>query len=108
MMHTLTIELPNDAYARLETAARQMGKPVDLLVVELLTSHLLPVAAPAERDQVAAVLQAAGMLAAPSAEMQRTAAEGATISEAAVRQALSRAGGKPLSELVLEQRGPKA
>jgi len=108
MMHTLTIELPNDAYARLETTARQMGKPVDLLVVELLSSHLLPMAAPSERDQVTAALQAAGMLAAPSAEMQRAAAEGATISEDAVRQALSRAGGKLLSEIVLEQRGPKA
>ncbi|NJN66671.1 MAG: hypothetical protein HC884_08090 [Chloroflexaceae bacterium] len=108
MMHTLTIELPNDAYVQLETAARQIGKTVDMLVVELLTSQLLPVAAPSERDQVTVALQAAGMLAEPSAEMQHIATQGATISEAAVRQALSRAGGTPLSEMVLEQRGPKA
>lgn len=107
-MHTLTIELPNDTYLRLETTARQMGKSVDRLVVELLANHLPPVAAPSERDRVTAALQAAGMLAEPSEEMQRIASQGAMLSEEAVRQALSRAGGKPLSEIVLEQRGPKA
>jgi hypothetical protein len=46
------------------------------------------------------------MLAEPSTDMKARAAK-ATMSLAEVQAALDRAGGKPLSELIIEQRGPK-
>ena len=66
-------------------------------------------AAPAagERELATEALRAAGLLAEPSPEMQRLAAESTlTLDEA--RAILDRAGGKPLSEIILEMRGPKA
>jgi hypothetical protein len=52
------------------------------------------------------VLRAAGLLAELSpAEKERARRSTMTLEE--VSAALSRAGGKPLSELILEMRGPK-
>ncbi len=65
-------------------------------------------AAPAvsERDRATEALRVAGLLAEPSPAMQRLAAESTlTLDEA--RAILDRAGGKPLSEVILEMRGPK-
>jgi hypothetical protein len=52
------------------------------------------------------VLLAAGLLAEPTPEMLAVAAQStATLEE--VQAAFARVGGKPLSEIVIEQRGPK-
>jgi hypothetical protein len=60
-----------------------------------------------ERERATEALRAAGLLAEPSPAMQRLAAESTlTLDEA--RAILDRAGGKPLSEIILEMRGPKA
>jgi hypothetical protein len=59
-----------------------------------------------ERDRATAALRAAGLLAEPSPALKRLAAE-STITLEEARAILDRAGGKPLSELVLEMRGPK-
>ncbi len=67
---------------------------------------LLPQAPANEREQATAVLRAAGLLAEPGSELQRLAAE-ATLTLAEARAILDRAGGKPLSEIILEMRGPK-
>ncbi|PDW02168.1 hypothetical protein [Candidatus Viridilinea mediisalina] len=59
-----------------------------------------------KHERVTDVLRAAGLLAEPSAEMQKLAAESTlTLEEACA--ILDRAGGKPLSEVILEMRGPK-
>jgi hypothetical protein len=59
-----------------------------------------------ERERATAALRAAGLLAEPSLAMRRLAAE-STLTLEEARAILDRAGGKPLSELVLEMRGPK-
>jgi ABC-type taurine transport system ATPase subunit len=59
-----------------------------------------------ERDHATAALRAAGLLSEPSLAMQQLAAE-STLTREEARAILDRAGGKPLSELVLELRGPK-
>jgi hypothetical protein len=67
---------------------------------------LVPQAPQGERERATEALRAAGLLAEPSTEMQRLAAESTlTLDEA--RAILDRAGGKPLSEIILEMRGPK-
>ena len=59
-----------------------------------------------ERERATAALRAAGLLAEPSPELQRLAAE-STLTLEEARAILDRAGGKPLSEIILEMRGSK-
>ncbi len=80
------------------------GRPVNDLVAAWLKERLAPLQS--ERDRAIAVLRAASLLAEPSAEMRARAAK-ATMSVAEVQAALDRAGGKPLSEIIIEQREPK-
>lgn len=60
-----------------------------------------------EHERVADVLRADGLLVEPSAEMRKLAAE-STLTLEEARAILDRVGGKPLSEVILEMRGPKA
>ena len=103
-MATLTLDLPPDLHERLRAEADRVGKPVDTVVREWLAERLPPPAS--DRERARAALRAAGLLAEPSAEMIRRA-EQATMTLEEVRAALDRAGGQPLSELILEMRGPK-
>ncbi|NJO84065.1 MAG: hypothetical protein HC828_15605 [Blastochloris sp.] len=103
-MTTMTLDLPAELYQRLQEEAIRAGRPVDHLVTTWLQERLaLP---KGERERTIEVLRAAGMLAEPSTEMKARAAQ-ATMSLAEVQAALDRAGGKPLSELIIEQRGPQ-
>lgn len=107
-MTTLTIDLPVDVYERLRAVATQEGKPLETLVQEwLMEKSAAPGQPPlTERERVRKALQEAGLLAQPSAEMLKLAQEQTlTLDEA--RAILDRAGGPPLSEVVLEMRGPK-
>ena len=118
-MTTLTLDLPTELYERLRAEAEHQGKPVAIVAQEWLTERLeeappaasamgdTPAPAPtSDRDRSTEVLRAAGLLAELSpAEKERARRSTATLEE--VSAALSRAGGKPLSELILEMRGPK-
>jgi hypothetical protein len=103
-MMTLTLDLPDELYRRLQEEAARIGQPMDDLVTTWLGEHLPP--PKSERQRAIEVLRAAGLLAEPSAAMKARAAQ-ATMSLAEVQAALDRAGGKPLSEIIIEQRGPK-
>ena len=59
-----------------------------------------------EREQFTEALRAAGMLTELGPEMKKRA-EQCTVTLEEVRASLDRAGGKPLSEIIIEQRGPK-
>ena len=105
-MTTLTIEVPPDLYERLHKEAQQAGQPVEALVEEWLARRFPPPAPAGERERMTEVLRAAGLLAEPTPEMLAIAAQStATLEE--VQAAFARVGGKPLSEIVIEQRGPK-
>lgn len=107
-MATLILDLPPDLDARLRTEAERQGKPVHTVVQEWLVGHLPPPAPvhPNDRDRSTEALRAAGLLAEPSPLMKQLAAE-ATMTLDEVSAALERAEGKPLSEIILEQRGPR-
>lgn len=103
-MTTLTLDLPAELYEGLRLESARRGETIQTLAQKLLAERLAP--PPTEREQAVAALQAAGLLAELGPEeKQRAARSTATLEE--VRAALDRVGGKPLSELILEMRGPK-
>ena len=113
-MTSLTLDLPTELVERLQRAAERAGQPIHALVAELLTEQLkisyrhpdVVPAPPGERERARAALRAAGLRGELGTEMQRLAAESTgTVEE--VEAAFARAGGQPLSELVLAMRGPK-
>jgi plasmid stability protein len=104
-MTALTLELPPEIYQRLRVEAERRGKPAETVARDVLAEHLAP-APLSERDRAREVLRAAGLLAEPSEEMKRIAAQ-STLTLEEARQILDSTEGKPLSEIILEMRGPK-
>jgi predicted transcriptional regulator len=104
-MTALTVELSPEVYDRLRNEAERQGKPPEGVVQEWVTERLAPALA-YDRERSIAAMRAAGLLVEPSPAMVARAAR-ATMTLEEVSAALDRAGGKPLSEIILEQRGPK-
>ncbi len=103
-MTTLTLQLSPERYERLRAEAERLGKPEEELAHEWISERITPLMS--ERERATEVLRAAGLLAELSPEEKKRAARSkATLEE--VQAALDRAGGKPLSEVILEMRGPK-
>ena len=104
-MTTLTLEVPSDLYQRLSEEANRLGKSPQLIAQELLVERLttLKPAVENEREKVSQSLREAGLLSELGPNL-RQRAETATATLEEVRNALDQAGGKPLSEIVLEQR----
>ncbi len=105
-MTTLTIDVPPDLYERMRKEADQASQPLETLVEEWLARRFPPSTAADERARAREMLRSAGLLAEPGPEVQRLASE-ATMTLAEINAAFARAGGKPLSEIVIEERGPK-
>ena len=105
-MSQLTIDVRPDVLERLRREATRTGKPIEKVASELLDERL-PTISVNERERARDVLRAAGLLTELGPELKQRAAQ-STASLEEVSAALSRAGGKPLSEIVIEQRGPKA
>lgn len=106
-MATITIELPSDAYRQLRQAAQRLGRSPQAVAQEWLLERLgaSPVTAGGERELALQALSAAGLLTGLGPGLQERADTWVRLED--VQGALGRAGGKPLSEIVLEQRGPK-
>ncbi|MEA3346309.1 MAG: hypothetical protein U9Q78_08760 [Chloroflexota bacterium] len=105
-MSTLAIELSLETYQRLQERARRVGKPPESLIQDLVEKALREERMEKELGKSAReILQASGRVRPLSEALRRRIIPGVTLEE--VRSALSRAGGPSLSELVLEQRGPK-
>lgn len=105
-MTTLTLELQPELYARLVQEAARLGQPVETLVAEWLERRFPPPVPSGERERAIAVLREAGLLTELGPELKQRAAQ-ATMSLEEIQAIFARVGGKPLSEIVLEQRGPK-
>ena len=105
-MATLTLDLPPELHERLRAEADRLGKPVATVVREWLAERLSPPAPASDRERARAALRAAGLLVEFTPE-ERARAEEVTVTLEEVSADLERAGGRPLSEIVLEQRGPK-
>ena len=104
-MTTLTIDLPTDVYERLRAAAEQQHVTVESIAQEWLTERSAATKT-SERERLRAALRAAGRLGELSPEEKLRAAQ-STLTLEEARAILDRAGGKPLSEIILEMRGPK-
>lgn len=106
-MTTLTLELSPELYDRLDEEAERLGKLPQVLAQEWLVERLAsPAPSPiSEREKAREALRAAGLLTELGPNLSRMADP--TVSLEDVVAAMVRAGGKPLSEIVLEQRGPK-
>ena len=103
-MSTIVINIPPETYRRLEQAAQKAGKDPVALTRELLETALQ--AREKTRTVTAReVLRAAGQVRPLSETLRRKIIPGVTLDE--VRTALTQAAGPPLSEIILEQRGPK-
>jgi len=107
-MTTITVDLPPDIYRKLQEQAQRSGKPPELVAREWLAERLAAPQAPlSERERAREALRAAGLLVEFSEEEQARAKAAVTMTLEEIQAAFARAGGKPLSEIILEQRGPK-
>mgnify|MGYP001141604300 CR=1 FL=1 len=106
-MTVLNLKLPPEVYRRLHEEADRLGKPPQVVAEEWLAERLAPPAtAPSsDREKAHQALRAAGLLTELGPKLRRLA--NPTVGMEEVSAALGRAGGKTLSEIVLEQRGPK-
>jgi len=106
-MSALTLELSPELLRRLQVEATRRQAPLEQTVVTLLEEHLVPKAEPeeSERDKVRRILGEAGLLSEIGDSLRARIDH--TVRHEDVVAALSRTGGKPLSEIVLEQRGSR-
>lgn len=105
-MTELTVQLSSDEYRRLREEAVRLGKSPQAVAAEWVAEKLT-LAGPmlGDRESARRALRAAGLLAELGPHLRERA--DATVSLEAVNEALRRAGGRPLSEVVLEQRGAR-
>ena len=105
-MSTLTLTLTPTIFRRLQERAERAGRPPAKVAEDLLAEQLTsPAEGETEREQVARVLRRAGLLSELGPELPPPIDP--TVRPEEVVTALARAGGKPLSQIVLEQRGPR-
>jgi len=107
-MTQLTLDLSPELYRRLRSKAERLGRPAQDVAQELLAEQLaqLEPTSTIERERVAAALIAAGLLTGLGPEEKRRA-DRTSVTLEDVRASLDKTGGKPLSEVILEMRGPK-
>lgn len=103
-MSTIVIDIPIELYARLEEQARNAGKAPEVLTRELLETALQQ-SQEAPHKTVREVLEALDRVRPLGERLERKIIPGVTLDE--VRKALTQTAGPSLSEIVLEQRGPK-
>lgn len=106
-MTTLTLELPTNLYENLLAESKRLGQPLSKLAQTWLTERLsTPPVPPTERERCTQALRQAGLLTELGPTMTRYANQ-CTVTLEEIRGTLDRTAGQPLSEIILEQRGPK-
>ena len=105
-MTLLTLELEPELYENLRQEASRLGKSLEKTAETILYQRLNPPATPSDKAKAIEALKKAGLLAELGPEMKKRA-EQANLSLDEVRAALDAAPGKPLSEIIIEMRGPK-
>jgi len=103
-MSQIVIDLPGETYKRLEEQARRAGRSPEALTRELIETALLT-SEEARPKTAREVLQAADRVRPLNETLRRKIIPNVTLDE--VRMALTQAAGPSISEIILEQRGPK-
>ncbi len=105
-MTLLTLELEPELYENLREEAARLGKTMETTATTILYQRLASPAPATEKAKAIEALRKAGLLTELSPdEIKRT--QQVTMRMEEIRAALGKAGGKPLSELIIEMRGPK-
>ena len=102
---TIVVDVPPETYERLQEEARKAGKSPEALTRELLETSLHAREGVRHNKTAREVLQASGKVRPLGKNLRRKIISGVTLDE--VRASLTNAGGPPLSEIVLRQRGPR-
>lgn len=105
---TMTIQIPAELELWLKERARLEHKEPQAIALELLNQKRMDLERVDEKERETQWLQQLydeGLLVNLSDDLKAKIIPGVTHEE--VRQMLAKAGGKPLSEIVIEQRGPK-
>jgi hypothetical protein len=105
-MTLLTLELEPELYEHLREEASRLGKSLEKTAETILSQRLTTPTPLSEKDKAIAALRKAGLLTELGPEMKKRADQ-ADLSLEEVRAALDATAGKPLSELIIEMRGPK-
>ena len=100
-MSTLTLELPKDLLKLLQERASERGEELQEVALRILERELAA-EAKSERERVTEVLQAAGLIRPLSEELRQMIDP--TVTHEEVEAAFAKAGGKPLSQIIIEQR----
>ncbi|HDQ70830.1 MAG TPA: hypothetical protein ENN19_01905 [Chloroflexi bacterium] len=100
----ITVRLSPTPYHRLQELARQAGKTPESLTREIVEQALQDTASPMSSPPRTArqILEAAGRVRSLSPSLRQRIIPGVTLEE--VRASLDKAGGPPLSEIILRQR----
>jgi predicted transcriptional regulator len=105
-MQTLTLELAPDVYRHLREIADRLGQPPQAVAQSWLIERLallLAVAGEDDRAKARQALDAAGLLSELGPNLQSLT--NSTMRLEDIAASMARAGGKPLSEIIMEQRG---
>jgi hypothetical protein len=103
----ITVRLSLIPYHRLQELARQAGKTTESLTREIVERALQETTSPATTPRTARqILETAGRTRSLGPALQEKIIAGVTLEE--VRTALDKAGGPPLSEIILQQRAPSS
>ena len=104
-MSAIVIDLPSEAYRQLKEQADRAGQAPETYTRELVEA-ILQTRTASQRRTTRQVLEAAGRMRPLSETLRRKIIPGVTLDE--VRAVLNRAQGPSLSQIIAEQRGPKA
>lgn len=104
-MATITLTLPGETYRLLEERGRKSGKLPREVLLEVLEEALKKNASDfrGPTRSVGQILAATGRLRALSPYLQDKIIAGVSLKE--VKASMQKAGGKPLSIIIMEQRG---
>ena len=103
-MSTITIDLPQETYERLEERARKTGQTPEVLSRHLLETFLSPQTTPSPHT-VRDALYGTGRARPLSEALRSKIIPGVTLNTA--RKILANTAGPSLSEMIEEQRGPR-
>lgn len=104
-MSTIIIDLPSEIYRQLKEQADRAGQAPEAYTRQLVEATLQTRTASQQRT-TRQVLEAAGRVRPLSENLRRQIIPGVTLDE--VRAFLNRAAGPSLSQIIADQRGPKA
>ena len=101
-MHEITLVLPDDLYAKLQAQAAIKGTPLEGLIIEQLWAEGTPIKQQdTEKPLLHEVLSSTGLLQPVGSGLIATY----VTDPAAPRRSPIRVAGKPLSAVIVEQRG---